>query len=442
MPFACSNSTLPFLDLQNNPSVRDQFFAPLMHVFDNYMRERLDCPEIRDEEFLHLGCARVLSQAASGRDFLQQQQEILDSDIKRSSFFATLHSARRERMLQEASLQLYLRGCGSFQDPGEDLLGAFAQLRGRALWAVDGHQIEHACHALKDKKGRYVGAKNLYLLCLHSGLMHNLSPVQGDGSYRHEMPVLREQLPQWLQHHQAKPKSLPPILVLDPAFVDKQFWTRMKLLTQAKAVMITRTKENMKPEKYSTLPWDPHADINRGVTGQYLVGFDGAVLMRLIQYTDPETGEEYEFLTTVGEEVPPGLIAWLYLMRWRIEKVFDTTKNKLQETKAWATGPVAQNIQGHFVALTHNLLVLFRHYLKRQHGLEEQKIIHKRANRLKERQRQAKANSRTVHPLHRKMPPVIQMSLQFIRTLRNHFFRPVSMTASLPRVQTSLSTYL
>lgn len=440
MPANQKGSSFAYIDLKENPTLRDQFFAPVMHVFDNYVRGRLDCPEISDGEFLQLGCSRIVSQARSGRDFLQQQQEVLDSDLKRSSFFATLHSARRARMLAECCTQLYLRSGRRAQ--GEDLLGAFPQLRDRALWAVDGHQITHACHALKDKKGRYVGPKNLYLLCLHTGMMHNLSPVQGDGVYRHEMPVLREHLPQWLGHHPQHSKTKAPILVLDPAFVDKQFWTRMELLSQAKAVMITRTKENMKPENYGLLPWDPNDPINVGVSGQYLVGFEGAACMRLVRYTDPETGEEYEFLTTVGEEVPPGLIAWLYLMRWRIEKVFDTSKNKLQETKAWATGAVAQEIQGHFIALTHNLLVLFRSYLKSDYGLQEEKIIRKRADLMKRRKTRAKAQDRKIHPLHCKMPPVVQMSLQFIRTLRNHFSTDIPITACLAKFKASLSAYL
>lgn len=437
-----TSPSFAFIDLKENPSVRQQFLAPLMHILDNYVRGRLDCPEISDREFLQLGCDRVLSQAKSGRDFLQQQREIQDWELKRSSFFATLHSSRRKQLLAECSTQLYLRGTRQLCERDEDLLGSFAQLRQRAVWAVDGHQIAHACHALKDKKGSAVGSKNLYLLCLHTGMMHNLSPVQGDGIYRHEMPVLRLQLPQWLQHHQPGPKTQAPILVLDLAYVDKQFWTRMKLLAQAKAVMITRTKENMKPENYGLLPWDPTNPINVGVTGQYLVGFDGAVCMRLIRYTDPETGENYQFLTTVENTIPPGIIAWLYLLRWRIEKVFDTTKNKLQETKAWASGSVAQEIQGHFIALTHNLLVLFRRYLKDEHDIEEQKLIHKRAQQLKQRTKQARAQGRKVHPLHRKMPQVVQMSLQFIRTLRNLISHEVSMAAALGRFRASLSAYL
>lgn len=432
--------SVPF-NLQSDPSLCEHFLEPLMSVLHNHTRGQLNCPRITDEEFLRLGSLRVLSQGKSGRDFLQQQQEIFDADLKRSSFFATLHSKRRRDLLSECSLQLYLRGSNQLE--GKDLLGRFPQLRGRSVWAVDGHQITHACHALRDDKDRHVAPNSLYLLCLHTGLMQNLSPVQGDGVYRHEMPVFRKNLPQWLQNHKPRSKSKDqfPILVLDPAYVDKQFWTRMKLLSQRRAVVITRTKKNMKPERYSLLPWDTKDPVNVGIKAQWLVGFDGAVCMRMIDYVDPETNTEYQFLTT-EDDLPPGLIAWLYLMRWRVEKVFDTGKNKLQETKAWATGPAAQAIQGHFFAVTHNLLVLFREYLNSEHGIEEKKLIDKRKAWLKGREKKARAEGRQVNPLHRKMPPVIQLSLQFIRALRNQIIRKVSLRQSVGRFKTMLSAYI
>ena len=105
--------------------------------------------------------------------------------------------------------------------------------------------------------------------------------------------------------------------------------------------------------------------------------------MRLIQYADPETGICYQFLIT-DMELRPGVIAWLYLLRWRIEKVFDTSKNKLEETKAWATGEVARLIQGHFLALTHNLLVLFRGFLESDFGIREEKLEDKRSQHLEQ----------------------------------------------------------
>ena len=153
--------------------------------------------------------------------------------------------------------------------------------------------------------------------------------------------------------------------------------------------------------------------------------------MRLIQYADPETGECYQFLTT-DLELRPGVIAWLYLLRWRIEKVFDTSKNKLEETKAWATGEVA----------THNLLVLFRGFLESDFGIREEKLEDKRHKQLEQREKMAQAQGRALHPLHRKMPPIVQLSLQFIRTLRNQILAKVSFYKALPQIQAMLVAYL
>jgi hypothetical protein len=430
-----------YLDLQQNPTLADQFLAPLLHVLANYVRQKLDCPEISDADFLRLGCWRVLSQVQSGRDFIQQQQEMFDSDLKRSSFFAVLHSRRRRDLLAECSWQLYLQGSRQLCRARDDLLAAFPQLEGRPVWAVDGHQIAHACHALKDSKGNHVPPNSLYLLCLHTGLLQNLSPVQGEGIYRHEMPIFRQHLPGWLQKQPQRRKGHPPILVLDPAFVDKQFWSQMTLLRSAGAVMIIRAKENMKPEVYSRFRWAVEDPVNVGIQGDFLVGFDGSVGMRWITYVDPESGETYEFLTT-DKSLPPGLIAWLYLLRWRIEKVFDTGKNKLLETKAWATGEVAQAVQAHFLALTHNLLVLFRHYLQSEHGLEEVKLIRKREDSLRQRDHRATDEGRQIHPLHKEMPPVVQLSVQFIRTLRNQISQNNSLASSLARLAAMLNAYL
>jgi hypothetical protein len=424
-----------------HPTVEDQFLAPVWEVLRHHVRQRLDCPVLSDAAFLRLGCRRVLSQAESGRDFLQQEQEHGATELQRANFFAVLHSARRQALLHECATQLYCEGSRRLRQDGADLLAAFPRLHARAVWAVDGHQIEHATHALRDPKGAFVAPKSLYLLCLHTGLVHNLSPVQGEGIYRHELPVLRERLPAWLQRHRPAGKARAPILVGDLAYVDKQFWTQMKLLGQAGAVVITRTKDNMRPIRYGAQPWQTQAPINLGVQADELVGFDGSICMRLVTYVDPETGERYEFLTT-EMDLEPGLIAWLYLLRWRIEKVFDTGKNKLQETKAWATGTVAQAIQGHFFALTHNLLILFRQYLLTAHGLQETKLIRKREQWLKWRAEQAAVAGRQVHPLHAQMPPVVQLTLQFIRCLRNHMAQNALLAGSLDRFQAMLESYL
>lgn len=270
--------------------------------------------------------------------------------------------------------------------------------------------------------------------------MLNFSTVQGDGQYRHEMAAFRGQLPPWLESR-GKRRRFPPILVVDPAFIDKQFWSRMVLLRQRGALVLTRTKSNMKFTVYSLHAWDPNADVNQGVREDARVGSDGSVLMRRIRYADPETGIEYEFLTTVFD-LAPGILALLYLMRWRIEKVFDTAKNKLGEVKSWATGEVARSIHAHFLALTHNLLVIFRNELEVHHQITEEKLDVKRRRELKNRQDRAAEAGRSIHPSIWLLPTVVQISLQFLRVFRNGIVQKLSLAEALPRFSAMLKAYL
>lgn len=422
-----------------DPALLDELMAPARFVLENYSRHTRPCPTISDENFVRRGFLRTLSQARSGRDFLQQQAEVFDQPLARASFFDSLHSSRRRDLLLELNSQLYVQ---SHTEAGEDLLAPFPELADRAVWAVDGHKIEHACHALRDPKGRHVAPNSLYLLCLHNGLFFNLAAVQGHGRYRHEMPVFRSAWPKFLhrQPHRRN-SSTAPLVIADPAFIDHAFWDGQRQMRQAGVLMITRAKNNLAPRDQQARSFDPNDPVNRGVESDWLVTFDGGYEMRLIEYADPETGTRYQFLTT-DLTLRPGVVAWLYLLRWRIEKVYDTAKNKLEETKGWATGQVAQEIQAHFLALTHNLLVLFRGKLDSDFGLREEKIVRKSERRLTQRVDRARSNKMDVHPLQFRMPRIVQLSLQFIRTLRNHVIAQRRLSHALPHLQASLLAYL
>ena len=359
--------------------------------------------------------------------------------VQRSSFFDSLHSERRLHFLNETSWELYARGR---QSQPTDLLACFPELQGYCVWAVDGHKIEHACHALRDGKGRQVAPNTLYLLCLHSGLLFNLAAVQGDGRYRHEMPAFRNALPGFLRKEFSRGNGRrSPLCILDPAFVDHNFWDQQSQLRQCGALMITRARDDISPKHFRKRSFDATDPVNVGIDTDSLVTFAGGQQMRLIQYADPETGDCYQFLTT-DLELRPGVIAWLYLLRWRIEKVFDTSKNKLEETKAWATGEIARKVQGHFLALTHNLLVLFRGFLESDFGMREEKLEDKRDKQLERREKVAHTQGRELHHLHRKMPPIVQLSLQFIRTLRNQILAKVPFYKALPQIRAMLAAYL
>jgi len=65
---------------------------------------------------------RVMSQATSGRDFLQQCAELPGQDRARSTFLDALHSKRRKGILAELHAALVTR-CGVKPiDTGADLL--------------------------------------------------------------------------------------------------------------------------------------------------------------------------------------------------------------------------------------------------------------------------------------------------------------------------------
>lgn len=424
------------LDSANNPRLLDQLLNPADHILEHYVRGVYRDGALDDFRFLRLGVCRVLSQSASGRDFIQQAREIFQEDLARSSFFDSLHSDRRRNMLEELNAQLVRRSSKGL----EDLLSKFPELRNVSVFAVDGHHIEHAVHSPSDHKGDKVSACNLYVLCLHTGLFWNFGAVQGDGSHGHEMPIFRKRLEHWLAQRPWRGGQPKPIFVGDPAYVDKAFWTRMSLRGDG-ARFITRTKANMKPTVFNRCGWDQKKAVNDGVQADLLVGFDGASMMRMIRYRDPETGTDYEFLTNV-KDLEPGLIAVLYLTRWRIEKVFDTTKNKLEETKGWAVGEVAQEIRTHLVALSHNLLVLLRRHLESTHGIREEKVERKREIQIRQRKLHAAAQGRQIAATHKLLPAVVQLTAQFIRTLRNGILIGMRWTRALDLLLAATKSYL
>jgi hypothetical protein len=423
-----------------NPELFSLFMHPLHYILEHYTRHRRDCGSVTDLEYLSLGCMRVLQQARSGRDFLQQQRDIFDRSIPVPTFFRTLHSRRRLRLLEECSERVAYHGMRAFHEKGIDLLEAIPELQSRPVWAIDGHKIKHACHAMKDLKGVHVPPNSIYVLCLHHGILQPLAPVQGNGVYAHEMRVFKNKVPAFLATRSVKSKQR-PLCIVDKAYIDNEFWDNMRTLRKAGAHLVTRPKENISPKQVKALGFDSQNPINAGIEQDSEILLEGNITMRFIIYRDPETKNEYHFLTT-DMDLRPGVIAWLYLLRWRIEKVFDTSKNKLEEVKAWAGGAIAQEIQSHFLTITHNLLALFREHLQHDYAIKEEKLEKKRKQRNKERKKQAKADGAKVHPLNEKMPPVVQMSLQYVRVLRNSFLCKKRLDVALPNIAASMYKYL
>lgn len=411
--------------LFDEPTVRSALSAPARRILRDYCRHRRDTPQLSDEQFLRDGFERVLGHFDSGRDFVQDRQDGGEA-LALTTWFDALHSPRRAAMVAEVAARSY-EVFDQFLQP-RDWLDAFPELTGRAVWAVDGHHLEHACHAALDPKGEFVTMGLLYGLCLHSGLQRALVPFQGDGVRHHEWPVFKQHLPDWLRQDRG---AQVPLVIGDPAYIDVLYWAEQKRLRQA--CLITREKEGMKPTVISQYPFDPHDPVNRGVESDEMAGYTHAYLRRIV-FRDPATGERFVFLTT-DDRLRPGLIALLYLLRWKIEKVFDVFKNKFHQRKAWANGPVAASTQAHLTALTHNLLTILLATLE-QAGIREKKVERQQAQR-----RDARPAAQRV-PAQEMVRHAAQLTCQFIRLLRRCLAHHTTWRAALPLFRLRLEAYL
>ncbi len=408
-----------------NLTVDESFIEPAIRLVRNYCRHRRDTLALSDERFVREALRRVLGHWDSGRDFLQARQDD-GEDLARATWFGGLHSRRRADLMAEVATRSY-ELFDRFLQP-RDWLQEFPELAGRAVWAVDGHQIEHASHAARDPKDELVSVGLLYGLCLHSGLQRALLPFQGDGVRRHEWPVFKQHLPNWLAQDRG---GLLPIVIGDPAYIDVLFWFEQKRRRQS--VIITREKENMKPLIIGPNGFDPQDPVNRGVETDELAGYTDAQMRRIV-YRDPLSGERFVFITT-ETTLRPGLIALLYFLRWKIEKVFDVAKNKLHQQKAWANGDTAAHLQAHCIALTHNLLTLLLATLE-QAGVRELKVERKQAAR-----RKACPEAKRV-PAQEMVRHAAQLTCQFIRLVRYYLDHKTPWRVALPRFQLRLGAYL
>ena len=411
------------MSFDNEVKVDEDFMAPVNDLLRDYIRHKRE-DGLSDQRFLYLGITRTLDGEESGRAFLQSLADCPGAkEVARATWFDALQSKRRLGVLSEVATTSFRYFEKNLR--GRDWLGAFPELRLHPIWAVDGHQIEHACHSPQNAKGEYDPSGLTYGLCLHSGLLRPLARFQGDGVRRHEWPVFKEHWRKWLIN---EPRKGMPIVVADPAYIDCQYWIMEKIRRQA--MVITREKENMKPSIYGANLFDPKDPVNQGVEADELAGYTTAVLRR-IRYRDPATNESFVFITTCNH-LRPGLIALLYFLRWKIEKVYDVFKNKLKSTKAWAVGDTSALIQAHFIALLHNLLTVLLARLE-DSGLREQKL---HPGTIKRRLIQPPT------PAQQMVKHAVILTCQFIRLLRTCFRYKLSWTHALPLFNLRLSSYL
>ena len=176
-------------------------------------------------------------------------------------------------------------------------------------------------------------------------------------------------------------------------------------------------------------PIDFNQPINQGVISDRLVKDRRGLQVREITFCNPCDNQVYVYLTT-EMTLEPGLLALLYKTRWEIEKVFDETKTKLQEKKSWATTTTAKEMQAHFVAIVHNLLLLLQDWHQQQ-GVENTAEIQRRQKRLKQQETDLEKTGQMLPLIYKTLQRFTQATFKLIRWLRVHWRQQTSLQQAL-----------
>lgn len=409
-----------------NDTAIDAFLEPALLSLEKAASR--DCPRISDRDFLRAAIRRVLEKTDSGRDFIQRCVEVESIPYTVSNYFEGLKSKRRAAMLAEVC-----RLVCEMEIDADDPLSSIAELEGRPVWAADGHMIEHACHAPSDWRGKSYATNVIYGIDLRTDMAKPLCLAGNSSKKEHEVKAFKRERDAFI-----KPASK-PIWVLDPAYVDNYFWLRQKMVNGV--YFVTRMKRNMKPISRIAVAFDASDPINRGVLEDLRIGVDNVGMMRLVRYEDQASGSIHQFLTS-EMTLRPGVVAYLYQLRWRIEKTFDTFENSLGESKSWANSDNARIIQSLAICLTHNLMTLFQDSLKRDKDLSDSKLLKKKRAAVEATKEMAKQRGRDLPPLVGRLLKPSQISLQFIRWLRNQWTIKDPYDTAIERLRPLMDAYL
>jgi hypothetical protein len=375
------------------------------------------CNTLPDEHWLEVGVTRVLSDQKTGRGFLQQVGPQMACCPDQSHYFETLKSERRLNVCHAANEHIanLLQG---------DPFAQYPALAGFALYAADGHWHGAAVHDHRIDERRWA-VGHLYAQNLRTQALQPLTLCEG--KKENDIHAIKRLGAERLRMKTPKGKKV--LWVYDRACIDFTLWHYWK---KQGVYFITRTKENMLREVIEETPFDEKDPINQGVEHDQLIQTSQHIKVRMITYTDAVSGQTYEFITS-EMTLAPGLIAYLYLRRWDIEKTYDQFKNKYYEQKAWASSDTAKQMQAEFICLAHNLLQLFNAHIENEHHLRNQAEEARRAKRLGQMKVQAQARgSRLPVLIEKGAHRLTQISLKLLRWLRAYWFSPLPLSALTP----------
>ena len=374
-----------------------------------YTRE---CHGYTDLQHIESGIGRAINNVNSGRAWVQYIRSKFRILVSVSNFFASLKSKRRTEMVEDISKRV-CKYADKYISKYSDPLSKHSELDDFAVYASDGHTHKASAHE-KEIYGKKRPITHIFSLNLRTHTLTALA-LAIPGAYKkkeHELSTLKRIGTKALRMDEPKGKKV--IHIYDPAVVDYIQWYKWK---QGSGIYILTLEK--KSSSFTTIGinnWDPDDPRNAGVVSDTFVGTSNGIMIRRVIFCDPVTGNEYRFLTN-EITLPPGLIAFMYKLRWDVEKTFDEIKNKMFERKAWAETENAKCQQAMFIAMTHNLMRIMEIKLEIEEGIVDQISRKKQEKRIARDISKTKREGRVPNILVTEWNRASQRCFQFIRWL-------------------------
>ena len=396
-----------------------------------------NCPEYSDYDHVMSAVSRAIENTTSGREWTQQSGGQLDRATGVGEFFDALKSSRRTEMVASIAKDVAAQVKAStlaIHDP----LSIHEELNGFEVFASDGHTLAASAHE-EMIEGKVRPHTHIFSLSLRGHQLSYLELCTPDVGKKKEHEIKTLQRIKGSTLRMGADKGMKVIHCYDPAVIGYQYWKNWK---QANGVyVITIEKSNSALKIVEDLAFDASDPRNNGVVSDESIISSESVVLRRVTYVDPVTNKKYRFLTN-EMTLPPGIIAFLYKLRWDIEKMFDQSKNKFHEKKAWAKSKNSKKQQAHFITIAHNLCILLERILQDEEGIVDQKSIQKRLTRRKLEKTQAKENGNLFNAMVGACDRITQRSLQFIRWLRAVLRIKTPWTTAIDQLRPLMLKYL
>ncbi len=342
-----------------------RFFAILEELYPD-SRRQYDCTALGDLDYAALGILRCLSHTQTGHEFLQHHADHGGRDENPDLFFKALKSNRRLENLTSLNDLLAAAMAHRVHDPLSD----FPELAGYHFYAADGHYQTAACFDAPKpgpKGATKVATGHFFRVNLRTHHMSYLDLGRpADGKKKdHDARVIQRAEVEALRYQATKGEKA--IYFWDKACIDYRSWHRLK---QRGIYFVTREKSNSALQTVSIDRADHSDPRNEGIISDTLVGSDGTGTLRRTRYRDPADGKGYTYLTN-ELQLPSWAIVLGYKHRWDLEKIFDQFKNKMAETKSWASSETAKQAHGCFQCLAHNLALLIEQQIEQGSGMKD-----------------------------------------------------------------------